>query len=176
MIFEYKVRLEKSLADETSANAAVKQELQQRATMEKSHLDKVTVEAEQRYNSLQQSYKVLETEHHDLEEECERKNKMATENSTRLENTLQELRTELKQAREDKVQSLDNLKAKYLQLDNEKSKIEQKYNDIILSNGNADMNTLQLEKQVSELRKQLEEAKVSWPTIFASISTILIPK
>lgn len=36
VIFEYKVRLEKSLAEEKSSNAAVKQELQQRASREKS--------------------------------------------------------------------------------------------------------------------------------------------
>lgn len=59
------MRLEMSLGEEKSSNAVLKQELQQRASKEKSLRDKDSIEAMQRFNSLQQTYKLLQTEHQD---------------------------------------------------------------------------------------------------------------
>lgn len=163
VIFEYKVRLEKSLADEKSANAAVKQELQQRATREKSLRDKDTIEATQRYNSLQQDYKTLQTEHQDLQEECNNRQKQALVDSTRLESTLQELRSQLKQAKEDKVHSLEHLKTEYLAIENEKNAVDERNKLLIEAKEKAEMNTQRLEKEVFQLTRELEDAKVRFP-------------
>lgn len=160
MIFEYKVRLEKSLAEEKSSNAAVKQELQQRASREKSLRDKDSIEAMQRFNSLQQTYKLLQTEHQDLQDECKKREKQALEDTNRLEATLRELRSRIKQAREDKEKALEHLKTKFLELDTEKTRLEEKYNDVLKNSGNTDSTIDHLRKEVMQLKRELEQAKV----------------
>ncbi|XP_076756393.1 uncharacterized protein LOC143426684 [Xylocopa sonorina] len=161
VIFEYKVRLEKSLAEEKSSNAAVRQELQQRATREKSLRDKDSIEAMQRFNSLQQIYKLLQTEHQDLREECKKREKQALEDTNRLEATLRDLRTRIRQAREDKDKALEHLKNKFLELDTQKTELEQKYKDMLRSNGTNDSIINHLKKELFQLHRELEEAKKS---------------
>ncbi|CAL7942116.1 unnamed protein product [Xylocopa violacea] len=152
VIFEYKVRLEKSLAEEKSSNAAVRQELQQRATREKSLRDKDSIEAMQRFNSLQQNYKLLQSEHQDLQEEYKKE-------KSRLEATLRDLQTRIRQAREDKDKTLEHLKNKFLELDTQKTELEQKYKDMLRSNGTNDSIINHLKKEVFQLQRELEEAK-----------------
>ena len=155
VIFEYKVRLEKSLAEEKSSNAAVKQELQQRASREKSLRDKDSIEAMQRFNSLQQTYKLLQTEHQDLKEECKKRDQQALEDTSKLETTLRELRSRIRQAREDKE------KTKFLELDTQKNELEQKYNDMLKNNEDTDSTIEHLRKEVIQLKRELDEAKVN---------------
>ncbi|XP_043796437.1 Golgi integral membrane protein 4-like isoform X3 [Apis laboriosa] len=159
VIFEYKVRLEKSLAEEKSSNAAVKQELQQRASREKSLRDKDSIEAMQRFNSLQQTYKLLQTEHQDLKEECKKRDQQALEDTSKLETTLRELRSRIRQAREDKEKALEHLKNKFLELDTQKNELEQKYNDMLKNNVDTDSTIEHLKKEVIQLKRELDEAK-----------------
>lgn len=160
VIFEYKTRLEKALSEEKSTSAAVKQELQQRASREKTLRDKESIEAMHRYNSLQQSYKTLQTENRDMQEECDTRKKQSSADIKSLESTLQEARSQLKKAAEDKKQSMEHLKTKYVELENEKSKMEEKYNKLFESNGNTDSIVEHLRKEVFQLQRELEEAKV----------------
>lgn len=161
VIFEYKVRLEKSLAEEKSSNAAVKQELQQRASREKSLRDKDSIEAMQRFNSLQQTYKLLQTEHQDLKEECKKRDQQALEDTSKLETTLRELRSRIRQAREDKEKALEHLKNKFLELDTQKNELEQKYNDMLKNNVDTDSTIEHLRKEVIQLKRELDEARVN---------------
>ncbi|XP_076625744.1 uncharacterized protein LOC143344045 isoform X2 [Colletes latitarsis] len=158
VIFEYKMRLEKSLAEEKNSNAAVKQDLQQRATREKSLRDKDSVEAMQRFSSLQQTYKLLQTEHLDLKEECKKQEKQALEDTKRLEATLQDLRSRIRQSKEEKDKSLENLKTKYLELETEKTRLEDKYQDLLKNHGNADSTIEHLQKKVIQLTLELKDA------------------
>ncbi|XP_012226210.1 Golgi integral membrane protein 4 [Linepithema humile] len=159
VIFEYKVRLEKSLAEEKSSNAAVKQELQQRASREKSLRDKDSVEAMQRFNSLQQTYKLLQTEHQDLQDECKKHEKQALDETNRLETTLQDLRGRIRQAQEDKIKALEDLKSKYLELDTDKTNLENKYNELIKANGDTNSIIEHLRKEVFQLKRELAKEK-----------------
>ncbi|XP_016910033.1 Golgi integral membrane protein 4 isoform X3 [Apis cerana] len=159
VIFEYKVRLEKSLAEEKSSNAAVKQELQQRASREKSLRDKDSIEAMQRFNSLQQTYKLLQTEHQDLKEECKKRDQQALEDTNKLETTLRELRSRIRQTREDKEKALEHLKTKFLELDTQKNELEQKYNDMLKNNVDTNSTIEHLRKEVIQLKRELNEAK-----------------
>lgn len=159
VIFEYKARLEKSLAEEKSSNTAVKQELQQRASREKSLRDKNTVEAMQRFNSLQQTYKLLQTEHKDLEEECKKREKQAFDDTNRLESTLQDLRSRIRQAQE-KVKSMETLKTKYMNLQMNMDRLQDKYNEQINMNDETENTIKHLQKEVSQLKRELEKAKV----------------
>ncbi|XP_015516048.1 uncharacterized protein LOC107221542 isoform X1 [Neodiprion lecontei] len=164
VISEYKMRIEKSLADEKSANVAAKQELEHRATIEKSQRDKDLVEANHRYNSLDQEFKTLKTQYKDYLDECAMKQQQASEEKTRLENTLQELRTEVQRAQEDRdaaKNSLENFKNKYLAVETEKGRFENMYNDMVKTNEATAMEKQKLEKHVHQLKIELEDVKRS---------------
>ncbi|XP_078042884.1 uncharacterized protein LOC144473140 [Augochlora pura] len=164
VIFEYKTRLEKSLAEEKTSNAAVKQELQQRASREKDLRDKDGREAMQRFESLQQTYKMLQSEHQDLKEGCKKQETQALENMNKLETTLQDLRTHIKQLKEEKEvknSSLEDLKNKYLEMQTEKTKLEEKYNDLRKSTHNTDSTIQHLKKEVFQLTRELETVRKS---------------
>nr|XP_046478946.1 tropomyosin-1, isoforms 33/34-like isoform X2 [Neodiprion pinetum] len=164
VISEYKMRIEKSLADEKSANVAAKQELEHRATIEKSQRDKDLVEANHRYNSLDQEFKTLKTQYKDYLDECAMKQQQASEEKTRLENTLQELRTEVLRAQEDRdaaKNSLENFKNKYLAVETEKGRFENMYNDMVKTNEATAMEKQKLEKHVHQLKIELEDVKRS---------------
>ncbi|CAG5103921.1 Similar to Golim4: Golgi integral membrane protein 4 (Mus musculus), partial [Cotesia congregata] len=158
VIFEYKERLEKSLTEEKNSNAAAKHDLQERANREKSLRDKDSIEALQRFNSLQQEHKLLKTEHQDLRDECEKVHKQALEERSQLETTLQMLRSQIKKAQEDKEQSMEHLKNKYMELETEKTKIEKNYNELMKSNGNTDIGQPSVEKEPKKRLAQQQSA------------------
>lgn len=60
VIFEYKTRLEKSLQGEKAEHKQTRTELQKRVENEKKNCDKNTMEANQRFASLQQQFNILE--------------------------------------------------------------------------------------------------------------------
>ncbi|XP_066601675.1 Golgi integral membrane protein 4-like isoform X2 [Prorops nasuta] len=161
VIFEYKNRLEKSLAEEKSSIQAVKQELQERASREKTLRDKDSIEATQRFNSLQQKYNLLQTEHEDVKDECKKSQMQALKENGKLESTLQDLRSKLRLAQENKEKSMEHLKSKYMELENDKSMLEDKYNDLIKNNGNVNSTIEHLRKEVFQLQTELEDSKKS---------------
>ncbi|XP_012058939.1 PREDICTED: Golgi integral membrane protein 4-like [Atta cephalotes] len=176
VIFEYKVRLEKSLAEEKSSNAAVKQELQQRASREKSLRDKDSIEAMQRFNSLQQTYKLLQTEHRDLQEECKKREKQTLDETSRLESTLQDLRARIRQAQEDKSKALEHLKTKYLEIVDEKTRLQEKYNELINNRDNTGSTVDHLRKEIFQLRRELESAKNFYARSTPPSSVLMTPR
>ncbi|XP_070525320.1 Golgi integral membrane protein 4 isoform X3 [Cardiocondyla obscurior] len=176
VIFEYKVRLEKSLAEEKSSNAAVKQELQQRATREKSLRDKDSIEAMQRFNSLQQTYKLLQTEHQDLQEECKKREKQALDETNRLESTLQDLRARIRQAQKDKFKDLEHLKTKYLEIDDEKTRLQEKYDELLQNRDNTGSTVDHLRKEIFQLRRELESAKKFYARSTSPSSVLMTPR
>ncbi|XP_033222149.1 Golgi integral membrane protein 4-like [Belonocnema kinseyi] len=163
VIYEYKVRLEKSLQEEKNTNQALKQELQQRVSREKSlrDKDKENVEIVQSYNAMQQKYNILQSENKDIEEECTKIKKQALEESNRLESTLRDLRSEISRAQEDKKKSMENLKTKYLTIQKDYAKMETEYNNLVKNAVNSKSSVLHLEKQVFQLKRELEQAKKS---------------
>jgi DNA repair exonuclease SbcCD ATPase subunit len=163
VIYEYKLQLEKTLSNEKSANAAAKEELQKKASRERSLRDKDIIEAMQRFNSLQQNYKLLQTEHQDLKDDCKKKETVALEDSKRLESTLQDLRIQLKKAGESKEKSMEHLKTKYMELINQKEQLEENYNNLKKISGANNGNVEHLEKQIIQLQRELEDVKVSVP-------------
>ncbi|XP_011297815.1 Golgi integral membrane protein 4 [Fopius arisanus] len=178
VIFEYKVRLEKSLAEEKNSNALAKQELQQRATREKSLRDKDSVEAFQRINSLQQQHKLLQSEHQDLKDECAKRQKMSLEESHKLEATLQDLRGQIREKNKeiaDKEKSIESLKSQYLKVDTERSNIDNKYNELIKNSSDRDGTIAHLKKEVFQLKEELEGMKTSCKTT-SSDPSLLNPR
>ncbi|XP_034943944.1 Golgi integral membrane protein 4-like isoform X2 [Chelonus insularis] len=160
VIFEYKVRLEKSLAEEKNSNAAAKRELQERANREKSLRDKDSLEALSRYKSLQQQHKLLQSEIQDLRDECDKEQKRALEEANKLESTLQDLRSKLRKE-EEKDKNLEHLKNKYIELEIDKKKVDEKYSELLKNTGNTDNTVEHLRKEVFQLQRELEESKLS---------------
>ncbi|XP_015123011.1 Golgi integral membrane protein 4 isoform X2 [Diachasma alloeum] len=178
VIFEYKVRLEKSLAEEKNSNALAKQELQQRATREKSLRDKDSVEALQRFNSLQQQHKLLQSEQQDLKDECAKREKLALENAKQLESTLQDLRSQIRVKNKDngdKEKLIESLKNKYFKLDTERKEIENKYNELIKNDNDRDKTIAHLNKEVFQLKRELDGIKPSCKTT-SSDPSLLYPR
>ena len=185
MIYDYKVQLEKTLSNEKSSNAAAKEELQKKASLERSMRDKDSQEALQRYNSLQQQYKLLHTEHQDLKDDCKKKEEVAYDNVNKYESKLVELRKALKLAAEEKEalandksalerekeglekekddlrKSLDHLKNKYMENEHEKEQLEEAHADLQKATGNSNGELERLQKQVIQLTRELDEAKVT---------------
>lgn len=147
------------MAEEKSSNTAIKQELQQRATREKSLRDKDSIEALQKFNSLQQQFTLLKTEHQDLKDECATTQKLAFEDKNRLETKLQDLRIQISENKK-MNESLEHLKTKYLEAEVEKTKFEDKYNELLKDTGNADSRVEHLNKEIFELKQDLKDAKV----------------
>ncbi|XP_011633963.1 Golgi integral membrane protein 4 [Pogonomyrmex barbatus] len=176
VIFEYKVRLEKSLAEEKSSNAAVKQELQQRASREKSMRDKDSMEALARFNSLQQAYNILQSEHQDLQEECKKRETQAQNEYNKLQVTLHGLRVRIQHAEEDKTHALEELKTKYLETDNEKTKLQEKYNELLQNRENTGSTVDHLRKEIFQLRRELESAKKLAHISTPSSSVLMTPR
>lgn len=156
MIYEYKVQLEKTLSNEKSANAAAKEELQQKATRERSLRDKDTLEATQRYNALQQSYNIIKAELQDLKDEGKKKEEVARQNIEQLEKTLQELRAKQK----NDLEAFDHLKTEHMQLISEKEQLDEKYELLRKDTGEDNGAVERLQKQVIQLQRELDEAKV----------------
>ncbi|XP_014218058.1 Golgi integral membrane protein 4-like, partial [Copidosoma floridanum] len=157
-IYEYKVQLEKTLSNEESANAAAKEELQKKASRERSLRDKDSLEATQRFNALQQNYKLLQTEHQDLKDDCKKKEEVALENSKKLEATLLELRQQQKKISQESEKSKQNLENKYLEVMQEKDQMEEKYNELKKSTGENSGYTDHLQKKIIQLQRELEKA------------------
>lgn len=169
VIYDYKVQLEKTLTNEKNANAAVKEELQQKASRERTLHDKDTLEATQRFNALQQNYKLLQSEHQDLKDDCKKKEDVALDNSKRLEATLLELRQQQKKTADEREKSLEELKNKYTLVIREKEEIEERYEDLKKATGENSGNFEHLQKQIIQLQRELEEAKV----IFMGLSSFM---
>lgn len=133
----------------------MKQELLQRASRERNLKDK-ELEAIQRQNALQQSFKLLQAEHKDLKDDCIKKQMIAIEDSKKLETSLRELRADLKRVVEEK----ENLKNKYMELEVERKRIEEKYNKIIENSDNVNSTLEHLHKENIQLQRALDESKV----------------
>lgn len=121
--------------------------------------DKDSVEAMLRFNSLQQTYKLLQTEHQDLKEECKKREKQALDETNRLETTLQDLRSRIRQAQE-KEKAYENFKNKYIEIETENMRLEEKYNKMIKTTSDTDSIIEHLRKEVFQLKRELENTKV----------------
>lgn len=106
-----------------------KKELNQKLRELRVIHDKENLDASLRFNSLQQQYKILKTQHDDLEQHCEKfKKDLATENDG-IKNTLTKVQGQLTKAqstKENDHQELLQLKYKAYQLEQENQNLRQK--------------------------------------------------
>ncbi|XP_059619901.1 Golgi integral membrane protein 4-like isoform X1 [Phlebotomus argentipes] len=117
---EKNFRLEKSLEGERLSHQQNRVELQQKAREEKEIREKSTKESNSRLASLQQHYKLLQSQHDDLQESCSKSHQKQLEEINGLQRKLENLR----QGEKQKDKEIEHWKVKYKALEIEKINLE----------------------------------------------------
>ncbi|CAG9771217.1 unnamed protein product [Ceutorhynchus assimilis] len=126
VISDYKQKLEKSLKNEKAEHQQSKNALEIKINEEKNRNKQIANDALIKYNSLQQHYKLLQTEHDDFKEENGKTQKKHSEEVNSLQLKLKEVEEELKKVKASK----ESLKTQFteLELENIQLKLLQKSN------------------------------------------------
>ncbi|RZF32159.1 hypothetical protein LSTR_LSTR004022 [Laodelphax striatellus] len=164
VIFEYKLRLEKSLQKEKAEHKETKEECQNKAQEEKILREKETNDAVDKYNALSQHFKLLESSHKDLTEDCDKIRKAQLENVddiSTLESKIQSLLQELKQVQESKNKTIETMKSQYEELQKENEHLK-KENARLKSSPDTEQNKLDfvsLENELKNTKTALEQCR-----------------
>ncbi|XP_063223661.1 Golgi integral membrane protein 4-like isoform X6 [Bacillus rossius redtenbacheri] len=132
VVFEYKLRLEKSLHQEKSEHMQTKQELQKKFEEEKQLRERENLESSNKYSALLQQHKLLKSQHEDLNDECSKvraSQLQSLEEISKLESQLQAVQSELRQFQAVKEKDVESLKR---QLEECRSKCEADANAALL--------------------------------------------
>lgn len=114
VIFEYKVRLEKSLTKEKEEHKQTKETLESKLKEEKSNREKEALESKNKYDALLQQNKFLQNELHDLKENEKKTEVKYSEENQKLQKELDLLRKENGDLSQQKDHELEELKSEYL--------------------------------------------------------------
>ncbi|XP_055701788.1 Golgi integral membrane protein 4-like isoform X2 [Phlebotomus papatasi] len=117
---EKSFRLAKSLEGERLSHQQNRVELQQRAREEKEIREKSTKESNSRLASMQQHFKLLQSQHDDLQESCAKSHQKQLEENNGLQRKLENLR----QGEKQKDKEIEHWKVKYKALEIEKINLE----------------------------------------------------
>ncbi|XP_050309328.1 cingulin-like [Anthonomus grandis grandis] len=137
VISDYKQKLEKSLKNEKAEHQQSRSNLEIKINEERSKSQKLTNDALIKYSSLQQHYKLLETQHDDFKEEASKTQKQQLEEINSLQAKLKEVEEELKKVKASK----ESIKTQLTELELENTQINKALQR--LSN-NDSQNTLNL--------------------------------
>ncbi|XP_046397505.1 Golgi integral membrane protein 4-like isoform X2 [Ischnura elegans] len=113
VIFEYKTRLEKSLQEEKALHRKTREELESQIDNEKQVREKDGIEQVNKFTSLQQQYKILQGQHEDLTEDCNKVRQaqvVAAGERSRLESEVAAARQELEQVQAVRDKEVEALK------------------------------------------------------------------
>lgn len=143
VIFEYKLRLEKSLQQEKADHRKTHEELDKRADSEK--------EANNKHIALQQQYKLLQSQHDDLSEDCRKAQMTQVKEQSKLESQVQTIKAELAQ-----VQAAHKLE--YTNLEGQKAHLQKELNDLREQASKTSSKIDFLKKENIQLHKKLEKA------------------
>lgn len=94
-IREHKLRLEKSLQSERLIYEQTKRELTTQLKEQRDIHDKSSQDLNLRFGSLQQQYKILESQNNDLTEECTKTKKDQSENIDGLDHKVKTLKGQI---------------------------------------------------------------------------------
>lgn len=110
MVVDSKFRLDKSITAERVIHDQTKLELHEKIKNEKELRDKTSMELNIRFNSLQQHYKLLESQHHDLSEECLKTKAKQLKEINGLEGKVKNLQGQITMAERQKIKDVENWK------------------------------------------------------------------
>ncbi|XP_046397506.1 Golgi integral membrane protein 4-like isoform X3 [Ischnura elegans] len=162
VIFEYKTRLEKSLQEEKALHRKTREELESQIDNEKQVREKDGIEQVNKFTSLQQQYKILQGQHEDLTEDCNKVRQaqvVAAGERSRLESEVAAARQELEQVQAVRDKEVEALKTQYLEVVTENDRLRKQYSDIEsqAQHSAAEMNYLR--KQNIQLQRELGDAQ-----------------
>ncbi|KAG8312196.1 hypothetical protein J6590_028429 [Homalodisca vitripennis] len=165
-IFEYKLRLEKSLQKEKTDHKQTRDECQNRARQDKDDRERELVEAANKYSALQQSTSLLQSKQKDLEEE---NNELRKKNLKLLDEIdIQKKQftakfIEEQQLRATKEKAIENVKNRNLELEVKYNKLAEEYEVLKKDKvpessrlGSLEKVKLQLERELENTKTQLE--------------------
>lgn len=136
VIFDYKQRLEKSLKTEKAEHQQSRSDLDAKLNEERNRNDKVMKEENVRFDTLQQHYNILQTQHDDFKEECSKIQHEQNDEVNKLQAKLKEVQEQLKKSEADKIKTIGHLKVRITQLQDENahllSKLTATKNDKVL--------------------------------------------
>lgn len=159
VIVEYKVRLEKSLQQEKAEHRHLMEELQAKLDEEKQHHEKDNLENLNKYTSLQQQHKILQSHHEDLNEECEHlrvEQLKGLDMKSKLESALESAKQEVFNVQKAKEKEMQNLKTQYLRMEAENEKLEKENKELTMNGKERNSNMNHLEKENLQLKRDLE--------------------
>ncbi|KAG8224489.1 hypothetical protein J437_LFUL003212 [Ladona fulva] len=179
VIFEYKLRLEKSLQEEKALHRKTRQELESQVDTEKQVREKDRIESVNKFTSLQQQYKILQGQHEDLTEECNKVRQaqvVSAGERSRLETEVAAARQELEQVQAVRDKEIEAMKTQYLEVLTENDRLRKQYNDVEgqAQRSAAELNFLrkqniQIQKELDDLEKALASCKVKNGEIVSGI-------
>lgn len=161
VIFEYKLRLEKSLQKQKTLHKQEKDKLLSKLEEEKQLQQKENAENSNKLFAVQEKYALLQKEHNTLNDEfSELKNKQTENNGVQqnLKKQAEELKNQLKLIKTVKDQIIEKLKAENEALINDKQKLLDENKQLlknIPSNGSVYNN--EFKDQLKEVTNQLQE-------------------
>lgn len=113
VVVDSKFRLDKSITAERVIHDQTKLELQQKIKNENELRDKTFMDLNKRFNSLQQHYKLLESQHHDLSEECSKNKEKQLNQTIELERKIQSLQGQVEMVESQKVKDVKYWKVSF---------------------------------------------------------------
>lgn len=155
VIFEYKLRLEKSLQKEKADHRQTKEKLLAQLDEEKQSNHRDNLENSNKVNILQEKYDLLQSEHKALNDEfTELKNKQNENNEAQkvLRKQAEELKTQLELIKSEKDQLIEKLKSENFALNEQLTKnLITNDDDLFLKSKNTE-----LENKVKDLENQVQ--------------------
>ncbi|XP_055903237.1 uncharacterized protein LOC129939291 isoform X2 [Eupeodes corollae] len=151
-IIEHKFRLERSLEAERKEHLETRQGFEQRAKEQSDQNAKAKMTSTLHYDNLNQRYKLLQKEHGDLVEDCSKSKKSHLEAVNSLDTKVKSLQSQLQQVRSLNDKDLEELKAKYDTVVQEKDRLEILLKTTSLSSENH-------KKKISKLTDTIMEYK-----------------
>ncbi|XP_045470027.1 uncharacterized protein DDB_G0284459-like [Harmonia axyridis] len=159
VISDYKLRLEKALKIEKVEHGKSNSSFDQMLKDEKSRSEKNMMEAKLRFNSLQQRYSLLQTEHDDYKEKITKTQQEQLDEINDLHAKLKNVQEEMKKV----VSSKEKLKSDYLNIQKENDDLKKQLEGHEMNSIGNENKTNYLQKQNIDLKKEVERLKDKCP-------------
>ncbi|XP_044752808.1 CAP-Gly domain-containing linker protein 1 homolog [Coccinella septempunctata] len=159
VISDYKLRLEKALKTEKAEHVKSNSSFDQSLKDEKSRNEKNMMEAKLRFNSLQQRYNLLQTEHDDYKEKILKTQQEQLDEIGDLQSKLKEAQEEIKKV----ISSKEKLKSDYLNIQRETDSLRKQVEGHELNSIGNENKTNYLQKQNIDLKREINLLKEKCP-------------
>lgn len=155
-IIEHKFKIEKSLETERREHLETKQKCENTAKEQKNIHNHAQSELNTRFESLQQHYKLLQSEHNDLIEDCMKTKQLQLEEINGIKGKIKSLQLQIQQTKNQHEKDIEEWKLKFEGLTQEKKHLENLLNASKSSNDVILRNSQNLEKLINDCKSHCE--------------------